>query len=37
MYFFLCLNIPILLSTAKKVGKTFVIRTLYANMITSFG
>jgi uncharacterized membrane-anchored protein YitT (DUF2179 family) len=34
---FLGLNIPILLFTAKEVGKTFVIRTLYANIITSFG
>lgn len=31
------LNIPILLFTAKDVGKTFMIRTLYANIITSFG
>ncbi|OOE14174.1 YitT family protein [Fictibacillus arsenicus] len=30
------LNIPILPFTAKEVGKTFVIRTLYANIITSF-
>ncbi len=28
---------PNLLFTAKQVGKTFVIRTLYANIITSFG
>jgi uncharacterized membrane-anchored protein YitT (DUF2179 family) len=34
---FLGLNIPILLFTAKEVGKTYVIRTLYANIITSFG
>lgn len=34
---FLGLNIPILLLTAKEVEKTFVIRTLYANIITSFG
>lgn len=34
---FLGLNIPILIFTAKEVGKTFVIRTLYANMITTVG
>lgn len=33
---YLGLNIPILLCTTKVVGKTFVIRTLYANIITSF-
>ncbi|WP_417899858.1 YitT family protein [Bacillus haimaensis] len=34
---FLGLNIPILIFTAKEVGKTFVIRTLYANIITTVG
>ncbi len=34
---FLGLNIPILIFTAKEVGKTFVIRTLYANIITTAG
>lgn len=34
---FLGLNIPILIFTAKEVGKTFVIRTLYANIITTIG
>jgi uncharacterized membrane-anchored protein YitT (DUF2179 family) len=34
---FLGLNIPILLFTAKDVGKTFVVRTLYANIITTIG
>lgn len=29
------LNIPILIFTSKEVGKTFVIRTLYANFITT--
>ncbi|MDX5474860.1 MAG: YitT family protein [Bacillaceae bacterium] len=33
---FLGLNLPILLFTAKDVGKQFVIRTLYANVITTF-
>lgn len=38
IYFvFLGLNIPILIFTAKEVGKTFVIRTLYANIITTVG
>ncbi len=36
MHFLLGLYIPILLFTAKVVGKTFVIRTSYANIITSF-
>lgn len=34
---FLGLNIPILIFTAKEVGKTFVFRTLYANIITTVG
>lgn len=34
---FLGLNLPILLFTAKDVGKEFVFRTLYANIITSLG
>jgi len=36
-FIFLGLNIPILLFTAKDVGKTFVIRTLYANIVASIG
>ncbi|PLT31451.1 YitT family protein [Peribacillus deserti] len=31
------LNIPILIFTSKEVGQTFVIRTLYANIITTIG
>ncbi|RBW67922.1 YitT family protein [Bacillus taeanensis] len=34
---FLGLNIPILLFTARDVGKQFVFRTLYANVVTSIG
>jgi uncharacterized membrane-anchored protein YitT (DUF2179 family) len=34
---FLGLNIPILLFTARDVGKQFVFRTLYANIVTSIG
>ncbi|MGD6959740.1 YitT family protein [Rossellomorea aquimaris] len=34
--FFRFINIPIFLFTAKVVGKTFVIRTLYSDIITSF-
>lgn len=34
---FLVLNIAILLFTAKDVGKQFVIRTLFANFVTSIG
>lgn len=34
---FMGLNIPILLFTAKDTGRKFVIRTLYANAITSIG
>jgi uncharacterized membrane-anchored protein YitT (DUF2179 family) len=33
--FFLALNLPTLLVSAKYMGKRFVIRTLYANLITS--
>lgn len=32
---FLVLNIPILIFTAKDTGKKFVIRTMYANVVTS--
>jgi uncharacterized membrane-anchored protein YitT (DUF2179 family) len=35
--YILGLNIPILIFTAKDVGKTFVVRTLYANLITTIG
>ncbi|PTM59035.1 YitT family protein [Desmospora activa] len=34
---FMGLNLPILLFTAKDTGRKFVIRTLYANVVTSIG